>query len=288
MAGLPRGLVGSKCTAVVTIAGKDCSCLLDSGSQVTTVPVSFYNQYLSDQPLNSLDNLLQVEGAAGQPVPYLGYVEVTAKFHEDFLGSEFEVLTLALVVPDTHTSNQSSILIGMNTLEVLYEQFLNSHSIFQPQSNGYRAVLKMLELHHQKTEAGNIGVVHSPSKTPLLIPAHQTVVLEGSARVSCPSSGSWAIVEHPQSSLPAGLFVKTSLITLPSQSPYKVPVVLTNQTEQDVFIPPLTVIAELETCQAIISQQCVKAAAPRESKVELNFNFGESNLPPEWKERITN
>lgn len=33
---LPSGLVGTKTTAQATIAGKDTSCLLDAGSQVTT------------------------------------------------------------------------------------------------------------------------------------------------------------------------------------------------------------------------------------------------------------
>lgn len=73
---LPKGLVGSKCTAVVNIAGIDCNCLLDTGSQITIVSTSFYNQNLSDQPVKPLYDLLEVEGAAGQSVPYLGFVEI--------------------------------------------------------------------------------------------------------------------------------------------------------------------------------------------------------------------
>lgn len=34
---LPKGLVGSKCTAMVNISDVNVNCLLDSGSQVTTV-----------------------------------------------------------------------------------------------------------------------------------------------------------------------------------------------------------------------------------------------------------
>lgn len=67
------------------------------------------------QPLN---HLLEVEGANGQAVPYLGYVELTLKFPQEFLGIEAEVLTLALVVPDLTYAPQ--ILIGTNTLDVLY------------------------------------------------------------------------------------------------------------------------------------------------------------------------
>lgn len=97
---LPKGLVGSRCTAVVDISGQDLHCLLDTGSQVTTIPVSLYNLHFSDQPVKSLHDLLQVEGAAGQAVPYLGYIETTVTFPQHFLGTAFTVPTLALIVPD--------------------------------------------------------------------------------------------------------------------------------------------------------------------------------------------
>ena len=142
-AALPKGLVGSRCIAAVSIAGIDCSCLLDTGSQVTTVPVSFYNKNLVDHPIQPLDTLLEVEGAAGQSVPYLGYVEVTVTFPKDFLGVITEVPTLALVVPDVHPETPSPVLIGTNTLDVLYVQHLGSEVVnHQPQEYGYRAVLK--------------------------------------------------------------------------------------------------------------------------------------------------
>lgn len=137
----------------MNIAGCDCNCLLDTGSQVTTIPVSFYNQNLSDQPLKPLYNLLEVEGAAGQSVPCLGYVETTVTFSKDFLGSEFEVPTLTLVVPDVGPASPSPVLIGMNTLELLYTQYLGSdYTTFQPSSHGYRAVMKLLELRHQQSQ----------------------------------------------------------------------------------------------------------------------------------------
>lgn len=34
---IPKGLVGRKCTANVTVGGKESNCLIDTGSQVTTV-----------------------------------------------------------------------------------------------------------------------------------------------------------------------------------------------------------------------------------------------------------
>lgn len=114
---LPRGLVGSRCTVEVTITGHNYLCLLDTGSQVATVPTSFYNRHLHDHPILSLHDLLQIEGAAGQSVPYLGYVDLSATFPEDFLGRDIQVSTLALVVPDSSSYSASAVLIGVNMLE---------------------------------------------------------------------------------------------------------------------------------------------------------------------------
>ena len=66
----------------------------------------------------SLNNLLEVEGANGQAVPYLRYVELVLKFPREFLGIETEVPTLALVVPDL--MNMPQVLIGTNSLDALY------------------------------------------------------------------------------------------------------------------------------------------------------------------------
>lgn len=95
----PHGLVGTKTTAQVTIAGRDTNCLLDTGSQVTTVPQSFYEGHLADLTIHPLNELLEVEGANGQSVPYLGYVELTITFPKEFVGSDIDVHTLALVIP---------------------------------------------------------------------------------------------------------------------------------------------------------------------------------------------
>lgn len=283
---LPKGLIGSKCAAVVDISGHVCNCLLDTGSQVTTIPISFYNKNLSKQPVMPLDNLLQVEGAAGQSVPYLGYVELVITFPEDFMGVRTEVLTLALVVPDTSPNRPSNVLIGMNTLEPLYEQHLGSDQVhFQPFAQGYRAVLKLLQLRHQQYKSGYAGNCRLLSTTPVLIPAGQTIVLEGSVKIAPPSGDKLAIIEHPSSPLPRGLCVQSCLITLPHHSPYKVPVVMKNESEQDVFISPLTIIADIGSAPTVLSQQITSQTAQQST---LEFNFGDSPIPPKWKEHIIN
>lgn len=219
----------------MNISGQDCHCLLDTGSQVITIPVSLYNLHFSDQPVKSLHDLLQVEGAAGQVVPYIGYIETTITFPRDFLGTAFEVPTLALIVPDVRPESQSSVLIGMNTLEALYTQYDNDNCTFLPTLFGYRAVLKVLQVRHQQNQEGTIRLV---SKTPVLIPAGQTIVVDGTVELPVPSRGQCALIEHSLAPLPGGLCVASCLITLEARPPYTVPVVLCNKSEQDIFVPP--------------------------------------------------
>lgn len=285
---LPKGLVGSRCTAEVAVFGHTCQCLLDTGSQVTTVSASFYNEHLQDQQINPLHNLLYIEGAAGQSVPYLGYVEMVVEFPKDFMGNECDVSTLALVVPDVCPEASSTVLIGMNTLEPLYEQYLQSNlPMFQPSSQGYRAVLKTLQLSHQQRDSGHVGVVRLLSKVPVRVPAGRTSIIEGSADVASPSFSQSVFVQHPTSILPGGLCVSNCLFTLPAHAPYKVPVVVTNESEQDLYIPPLSVIAELGAYHCILSQHQVKGYLSEPALTSLNFDFGDSPIPSEWKERIT-
>lgn len=70
---LPPKLVGTKCTAQVIIEGHKVNCLLDTGSQVTTIPLSFSQTHLPHHSLKSLKELLdvelQIEAANGETVP---------------------------------------------------------------------------------------------------------------------------------------------------------------------------------------------------------------------------
>lgn len=148
--------------------------------------MSFYDQHLSEYPINSINDILEVEGANGLSVPNEGYIEVDITFPEEFLGVSVEVPTVALVVPDVNSHNQSLVLIGTNTLDVLYEQHSNANSpTYQPSSFGYRVVLRTLETRRKKNTNGVLGHVRLKSKVPEVMAAGQTVVVEGSVAVPC-------------------------------------------------------------------------------------------------------
>lgn len=288
---LPKGLVGTKSTARVEVEGSPTISLLDTGFQVTTVPQSFYQQYLSEREVKPLFDLLEVQGANGQCVPYLGYIELNVTFPKEFLGVEIEVPTLALVVPEVPAVSDSFMLIGTSTLDVLYEMYCEMASeIQQPTAHGYRAVLKVLELRQRQSKGGNLGLVKIYGQGPQLVPAGQTVVLEGCVAASRVSTEKSVVLEHSSSSsLPGGLLVKTCLVDLPTTQPCKIPVILTNETDHAVIVPQRCIIGEISAFQRVFSKEhCVltpRSDCPQKS--DIKFNFSDSPAPVEWKEHIT-
>jgi hypothetical protein len=277
---LPPKLVGTKCTARVTIEGHKLNCLLDTGSQVTTIPLSFFHTHLSHHSLKSLDDLLdvglQIEGANGEAVPYLGYVELNLLFPEEFLGEETEVPTLVLVVPNVNSVPQ--ILIGTNSLDVLYS-FVERHGC-RPQSflPGYRVVLKILEVREKHASTGALGLIKARSNTPEVVPAGSTVVVEGQVHMSGAHQDKWSFVEAASvPSLPGGLVVASSLCTLPVKRLCSMSILLRNESQHDVTFPPRTVLAEIHAVQQVMGKEpSADLTAPETNKME--FDFGDSPL----------
>ncbi|KAK7912872.1 hypothetical protein WMY93_013083 [Mugilogobius chulae] len=167
-------------------------------SQVTTIPESVYNAHLSDHPLRPLDELLEVEGANGQAVPYLGYISFDITFPPDFLGTPIDVTTLALVVPDLKT-HPPFVLIGTNTLDIVYSVHNQQSPDFSPVPYGYRAVLKILEHRNKLSREEHHGIVKLHSATPQVIPAGQTILLEGIAVSHLLHAEKAVMIEHPTS-----------------------------------------------------------------------------------------
>ncbi|KAG1925816.1 interleukin-1 receptor accessory protein-like 1-A [Pimephales promelas] len=286
---LPEGLVGVKCTAQIVIGGKEVSCLLDTGSQVTTIPQSFYESHLSDHPLKSLGNLLEVEGANGQAVPYLGYIELVLKFPKEFVGAEIEIPTLALVVPDLKSLSQ--VLVGTNSLDVLY-----GHCINEKQNNpcsdfhGYQAVLRVLEARWRQAGSEPLGHVKLMGNMPEVVPAGNTVVLNGYVQLRKPCLEKLIALEPPSTPAFCGLSVASCVHTLPSRRSFQLSVLLKNDTRTDVMIPPKAILAEIHAVEKVIESTkspCgVESSAP--TSANLTFDFGDSPLPSHWKERISN
>lgn len=121
---LPQGLVGPRCAVSVLVDGMPCESIMDSGSQVTTISESFHKAHLSHLLIQPINALLEIEGAGGQNVPYMGYIQTHIMFPQNMAGKEQQLAVLALVVPECHFNSKIPLLIGTNALLRLYEQLV--------------------------------------------------------------------------------------------------------------------------------------------------------------------
>ena len=96
------------------------------------------------------------------------------------------------------------MLIGTNTLDVLYEKYADiSPQNYESLPYGYRVVLKTLEIRKRHCADSSLGEVRLHSKDFETIAAGQTKVLEGSVSCRTPDDRKWVMVESPKSpSLP--------------------------------------------------------------------------------------
>lgn len=287
---LPRGLVGMKCTAQLIVEGNPVNCLLDTGSQVTTIPLSFYQDYLSNHPMKSLESLLEVEGANGQSVPYLGYVELTLTFPKEFLGVKAEVTTLALVVPDVMHVPQ--VLVGTNSLDALYANHTQENQgNVNPAFIGYRAVLKILDVRHKQMNTEVLGCVRLEGATPKIVSAGSVAVLDGVVHLSCCPTDNLTTLEQPaMSSMPGGLLLASGLYSLPAKRSFNLPVLVRNDTQNDIAVPPKAVIAEMHAVRCAIETKPRHDASHTQmnsDSSQMKFDFGDSPLSAEWRSRIS-
>lgn len=292
---LLKGLVGSKSTANVKVNGLECNSLLDTGSQVTTMSQSFYKTYLSDHTIHPVTTLLEIEGANGHTVPYLGYIQVTIQFPKEFIASAPEIETLSLIVPEVRSNSITPLLIGTNTLDPLYEQFCDDIS-FQPSPYSGYQVLRTLKFRFNQNIDGQFGLVNLRNTEPNIVPAGQKVVLEGFANIHSMTTGKWVLVEQPSvSSLPGGIFIDSCVITLPQKSPCKIPVVVRNETDREICLPGRCVVAELSAITKILSSpgtiSCHQRSIGETNQLlyseesHLKFDIGDS-LPAKWKSHM--
>lgn len=83
--------------------------------------------------------------------------------------------------------------------------------------------------------------------------------------------------------------MKPCLVDLPIKQPRKIPVVLTNESDHDVMVPPSCIVGEISAFQRVFSEErgVHTSRSDISQKSNITFNFSDSTIPAEWKEHIT-
>lgn len=101
----------TKTTVQVNIAGRETNCLMDT-SHISTPVLLWRTSCRSDQS----NDLLEVEVACYQSVPYLWYIELTITFSKEFVCSYIEIYTLALAISHLHSASHEQALINTHSM----------------------------------------------------------------------------------------------------------------------------------------------------------------------------
>ncbi|KAL1254368.1 hypothetical protein QQF64_016597 [Cirrhinus molitorella] len=287
---LPQGLIGQRCTASVFVEDIECKSLLDTGSQVTTVSETFYLIHFPSIPIQPIHALFEVEGAGGQHVPYLGYIQVVITFPRTVIGAEVELSSLVLVVPDCHFNSRVPLLIGTNVLERLYQQGVKrkGSEFFQNPgaSSDYALLLQHVAQNYETLKQS--FQVRALGKDHITIPAKQKLCVPAQVRIKKSISKALFVLEHPKDfPLPGGLLVENAVVNVPYRSCSKVPVILKNMTEHDITLHPKCVIAEMAAAHVLPLKPEVPSCSNQMSSGKLAFNLDDSPIPEGWKKRIS-
>ena len=112
-------IVGPSSEETVVVGGIETVGLIDSGSQVTTMSMSFYKSHFTSQPIRKLEEEFCIMGAGGQKVPYMGYISVPLTLPVQWAGTDKAVETMILICPDTPLSGRVPIIVGTNAFRLL-------------------------------------------------------------------------------------------------------------------------------------------------------------------------
>lgn len=179
-------LVGQCPVVEVRIGGAEVSCLLDTGSMVTTVTQAFFKeQHLKPQNEKLLKtcNWLQLTAANGLNIPYMGYVELDV----EVLGKVLPKMGI-LVVKDSPDPNVQRCknavpgLLGMNIISSCYNDIFQEHGnhvlsapVVNQAGKEWETALSQVPLVEQLQDTGRVGEAVS-------LPDHPTRIPVGSLR----------------------------------------------------------------------------------------------------------
>jgi hypothetical protein len=266
---LPPELVGNISKVEVTLGCQDCSALLDSGSTVSTISEHFYNTYLKDHELISIDDLLEVTGAGDNKLPYLGYI--ASELAVPCISSSPKHF-LFLVIPDTNFTQSVPILLGTNVITQLLDdcktvfgsQFLQKAKLSSPWKVAFQC-LTWQEKQLRKTDGVVAIVKNGLNKT--ILPPNTSCTVEGQVD-NCTyfRPGTVLFQESKLSNLPDCIEITPVLLNFVGQN-QKVSITLSNLSQLPVSIQSKAILGEL---YLVVPEGIINSHVNTNCKVEKN------------------
>ena len=211
--------------------------LIDSGSMVTTISQHFVDSLKPAPELLELENLnLELRGANGGVLPYLGYVEVLVSSAE----LATEVAIPALVVPDTEYNMTVPIIVGTNVIREIYLRTRDTTDIPLAWQNAFVGI-----------ESKVIGQVRSTNHHDIILRPMELVTLSGYTRIN--GTETEAITE-PAERASSKIGVCPRVVNFENVGKgHRVPVRIFNLSAKSIHIKSGTLLCELHSVRVLRS-----------------------------------
>ena len=224
--------VGSCPVTTVKLGGVQVRCLLDSGSQVSTITESFFNQHFRPRGSNLLDinKWLTLTAANGLEIPYIGYLEL------DFEAQGVSIPQRGILVVRDPPDPQSRLrkeavpgLLGMNIIRKMNQETRNPNQI---EDTAWTSTLQAVA----KATASVRGFAKVGGKSDVRIPAGSIATVDATGyRGPLPGEDDCILVEPLRYQSHHGLIVAS---TLTSVSGRCAKLQIANIGQEDVWLRP--------------------------------------------------
>ena len=246
-------LVGEVTVANVSINGKEVNGLLDTGSSVSVISQSFYEENLKDTTeLRPVTEILNIECASGTMLNYIGYVEAEVDTLNGVPEAEKQP-SLFLVSPDTNFSIQTPAIIGTNILKEFHvncrdkfgEKFLQVAKLTYPWYYCFRTLV--VRERALKQNKNKLGIVKSALPIKITLKPGQVTNIKGYIDKKIDHQPTAAMVQPTEDScIPDYIDITPSLIHYNYVDTDEVTVTLSNTSTNTVNISPKAIICEIQ------------------------------------------
>lgn len=206
---------------------------------MSTIAEQFYTSHLSHIPLYSCEGLLRVDAAAGQSVPYTGYIYVTIQI--DGLDP---LQVPVLVVSDTDYHQKVPLLIGQNFFKRVKDN--SSLGRIPEQVQLALRIARLVEKHLDKAD-GKLATVYADRE--YKIGPGQAKSLCANVRIAVPITKTSAIVCETDNH--SGKYSVTPGLVNVQKETKTVPVEVSNPGSSTLIIRKGDVIAQIEQVSVV-------------------------------------
>ena len=275
-------LVGEVNEVEILIGKIPARCLLDTGSCVSVIAESFYKDNFKDVPLQPVGQLINIECADGEKLPYKGYIETEISVIKG-LPKAKPLPCLLLVTPDTEFSKMTPIILGTNILNEFMnechtnfgDQYLQRAALHTPWLLSFRAIsMREKELRKNKNR---LAVVKCALAEKLTIEPNKSVEVIGYADKELNFPNTTAMMQECEDSqIPNELDVTPTAIHYNYKNNGEIKVTLTNLTVNPVTISPKSILCEIQP--VTVADEVFDKIEDKHDVVLNNLSVDEDNL----------